>query len=55
MKKRIEYKIDDNDLDKVSGGASWGGAFRTEKQYHNPYSCQHCGYIMGEEGKRKRW
>ena len=49
MKKRIEYKIEDNDLDKVSGGgASWDGAFRAEKQYINPYSCQHCGFIMGE-------
>ena len=49
MKKRIEYKIEDNDLDKVSGGgASWGGKFRPGKQYIDPYPCQRCGYIMGE-------
>ena len=37
MKKRIEYKIEDNDLGKVSGGgASWGGAFKPEKQFLNP-------------------
>ena len=51
MKKRIEYKIEDNDLDKVSGGASWDGAFRPlSNQYHiHPYYCQHCGFLMGEE------
>ena len=51
MKKRIEYKIENNDLDKVSGGASWDGAFRpSSNQYHiHPYYCQHCGFLMGEE------
>ena len=49
MKKRIEYKIEDNDLDKVSGGElNFPGFFRPQKQYLNPYPCQRCGYIMGE-------
>ena len=49
MKKKIEYKMDDNDLDKVSGGGT-GFLFRPgeQKEYINPYRCQRCGNIMGE-------
>ncbi len=52
MKKRIEYKIKDNDLDKVSGG----GAFRgngINGSYGAYFHCQGCGREIGMDGKIK--
>ena len=62
MKKRIEYIMDDNDLDKVNGGrlqsesgGSRAGWFRCQgcnsrmcelKDIRNGDKCPYCGYIQ---------
>lgn len=42
--KKIERIIEENDLDKVSGGVR----FRPSNQYRIPFFCQNCGTPIGE-------
>ena len=48
MNKKTEFKIEDNDLDKVSGGSIIAYSQHEIRHFLNPYHCERCSYPLGE-------